>query len=187
MSRRVRLLVTLDLAVRRGAVTERLRAVHALAGDEVEASVTAGGGATSRRIPLSDWAAELERTCLVRIPAPAPAPPPDGPGLPWDLVVGTGAALAGHRTDLFDELVGRAEDLHRDQVRQWHRATLGRLRVVGVLPSRRVGRVSWFLVADGWRALTPYLAGGTAMLRLERRRPEDLPVDIARWAAEVAR
>jgi hypothetical protein len=72
-------------------------------------------------------------------------------------------------------------------VRQWHRATLGRLRVVGVLPSRRVGRVSWLLVADGWRALTPYLAGGTAMLRLERRRPEDLPVDVARWAAEVAR
>jgi hypothetical protein len=187
MSGGLDLLVTVDLAIRRGRTTERLRAVHALRGGEVETAVTTADAATSSRIAAREWAGELERTCRVRVPAPAPAPPADGPDLPWDLVVGTGAALAEQRTDLFDALVGRADGRHQEQVRHVHRATLGRLRAVGLLPSRRVGRVSWLLVADGWRALTPYVAHGTPMVRLERRRPGDLAVDVARWAAEVAR
>ncbi len=183
--------VDLDLAVRRGRHDARLHARHELRGSTVRATATAGGEVEDVRFDVRLWRVELARTCRVAIPDGATAAPPDGLALPWDLVVGTGAALAERRPDLYDELVARADSALREPVRRLHRA-VGRLRVVGTLPTRsRVGWVSWVLFADGWRALTPVVERGSAgprpMLRLEARRPEDLARDVARWAAEVPR
>jgi hypothetical protein len=185
------LLVTVDLAVRRGRATDRTRVQHALWGDVVE-TVAAVGHVPVRHLDVHEWPGELGRLCRVAVPADAPRPPADGPDLPWDLVVGTGAALAQHRPDLYDELLARADDRVRMQVGRLHRATVGRLRSVAGLPhSRRVGWISWLLFADGWRALTPYLdrgpGGSCPMVRLERRWADDLARDVARWATGVRR
>jgi hypothetical protein len=183
--------VDLDLAVRRGPYDARLHARHELRGSTVHATATAGGEVEDIRFDVRLWRSELARACRVPIPDDAPAPPPDGLVLPWDLVVGTGATLGEHRPELYDELAARADSALRGPLRRLH-AAVGRLRVVGTLPARtRIGWVTWVLHADGWRALTPYVdrgaAGSRAMLRLERRRPEDLAREVARWAAEVPR
>ena len=188
------LVVDLDLAVRAGRRTRRLRVRHALAGNTVRAIATDGDRVERSRFQISDWAARLISACWVDIPtAERPtaecSPMPEGHGLPWDLVVGTGAALAAHRPDLYDELLARGGAQLDGRVRRLH-ASLGRLRVVGIVPGRRrIGWISWALQPDGWRALTPYVesgpAGGRRMVRVEHRQPEDLPRQVARWAAMV--
>ncbi len=184
------LLVDLDLAVRRDRWVDRFRARHILRGRTVTL-VTADGGVEVRTVDVRDWRSELARACRVTAPDDAPTPPRSDLELPWDLVVGTGAALATHRQDLYAELLARADDSVRDQLGRLHDATVGRLRAVGTVPGRRrIGWVAWVLYADGWRALTPYPAAGLAcsrpMVRLERRRPDDLAHDVACWAAGVA-
>lgn len=179
--------IDLDLVVRYGHDEARLHARHELRGADVHAVASAGGRTEDRRYAAEHWRAELTRACRVRIPADA-GPGPDPVALPWDLVVGTGLALAQHRTDLYDELVGRAAGTGvRESLRRLHAAS-GRLRAVGIAPGRaRVGWVTWVLHGDGWRALTPYAAPGPTgprpMLRLERRRPDDLVQEVARWVA----
>jgi hypothetical protein len=185
------LCVDLDVTVRQGRSDTRLHARHELRGATVRVRTTAGGDVEDIHVGTGRWRAELARACRVRIPDDAPTPPADGVVLPWDLVVGTGAALAAHRTDLYDELVGRADAVLHEPLRRVHRAA-GRLRAVGTLPARaRVGWVTWVLFADGWHALTPYVDGGPVaarpMLRVERRRPDDLARDVARWAAAMSR
>jgi hypothetical protein len=191
MTTDLRVDLDLDLALRHGPYAARLHARHELRGSTVHATATAGGEVEDRRFGVRLWRSELARACRVTIPDDAPAPPSDGPALPWDLVVGTGAALAARRPDLYDVLVAATDPAQREALRRLHRA-VGRLRVVGTLPARtRIGWVTWVLHADGWRALTPYVergaAGSRAMLRLERRRPEDLALEVARWVAEVPR
>jgi len=137
-------------------------------------------------IDARDWRAELGRVCRVPVLADAPPPPEAGPDLPWDLVVGAGAARARHRPDLAAALLARADTPIRGQVDQLLVSAVGRLRAVGMQPSRRrIGVVSWLLFADGWRALTSHLGTGfdgpRAMLRLEPRAPEDLAREVARW------
>jgi hypothetical protein len=107
-------------------------------------------------------------------------------------VLGTGAARSAHREDLYAELLGRAAPGAREGVERLHVATCGRLRAVGTAPGgRRVGWLAWVLFADGWHALTPCVAGTPAspgaMVRIERREPDDLAHDVARWAAGVVR
>jgi hypothetical protein len=187
----VDLLVDVDVAVRRGSSVTRVRARHILRGRTVTL-VTADGEVRRRTVDVREWRSELASACRVVAPDPAPTPPPTGLELPWDLVVGTGAALTAHRQDLYGELLARADDSVRDELGRLHRAALGRLRAVGTAPGRRrIGCVAWVLYADGWRAFTPYLGadmtGSRAMVRLERRRPEDLAHEVARWAAGVAR
>lgn len=182
------LVVVLDLAVRRGRATTRVRACHALQEHRVDTLLVAGDDMTRASLDVSTWRTELGRVCRVTVPSDAPPPPADGPDLPWDVVVGSGAALAGHRPELKAELLARVDAPLRRQVDRLHTATVGRLRVVGMAPSRRrFGRLSWLLFADGWRALTPYAGSGAdgprPMLRLERRKPEDLARDVARWVA----
>jgi hypothetical protein len=182
------LVLVVDLALSRGSATTRVRTCHSWQGRRVEVLRVAGGETWRESIDVRKWGRELERICQVPVPDDVPPPPPDEPDLPWDLVVGTGAAFARHRADLAAELLARVDAPLRAQVDRLHRATLGRLRVVGTVPSRRrVGRLSWVLFADGWRALTPYAGSGPdgprAMLRLERRAPEDLARDVARWVA----
>ena len=182
------LVVDVDLVVRRGRKTTRLRARHALRGQTVQAVATDGERVEVSAFGVSDWPARLARACAAAAPPTGSAPAPDRPGLPWDLVVGTGAALSDDRPDLYDELIAR--DARFDEpVRRLH-ASLGRLRVVGVVPGRRrIGWISWVLQAEGWRALTPYVErgpdGARRMIRVEPRRPEDLPHEIGRWAALV--
>jgi hypothetical protein len=180
------LLVTVDLALRRGGATERTAVRHVLRGEVVEAAEA--GDIRPHRLDVAAWRAELGRLCRVDVPDGAPTPPADAPDLPWELVVGTETSLAQNRPDLYDELLARVDTPLRRQAGRLHRATVGRLRAVAVGPQDRVGWVSWVLVADGWRALTPYAgSGGTAMVRLERRGPDDLARQVARWVAGVRR
>ncbi len=197
------LLVTVDLAVRRGpGRLARLRARHGVRAERVTAVSTALSGVVEiARLDLHDWQAELARAVTVT-PSGADLPPP-APELllPWDLLVGTGAARARHRPEVYDVLVARAVGSCRagdraldlagchDQLRRLHAAT-GRMRAVGVGPGgsrSRVGWVSWLLVADGWRALTPTVCDHRAMVRVEPRRPTDLAIDAARWLAAARR
>ena len=67
----------------------------------------------------------------------------------------------------------------------------GRLRVLAADVSGPatsvVGVVSWVLVADGWRALTPHRVDGAARVDVRRVEPEDLAADLAPVLAEVTR
>jgi hypothetical protein len=201
----VRLLVDVDVVVGRGEREERRGARYAWCGRVVHALTWCGSaGVESATFEVAGWQHELARTCRVAPPTPPEVPPDPGLELPWDLVVGTSAALARHRTDLYDVLVARADGsvtaagrplgvaaVHT-QVLRLHRAAVGRLRCTGTVPSsRRMGWVSWVRYADGWRALTPYAGaavdGARPMVRLEPRRPDDLARDVARWATAVAR
>jgi hypothetical protein len=182
------LVVDLELAVRRGRTVERRRARHALRGRSVHVLDSTQGGIRARWVDVRAWPAELADACRVSAPVDRTTPPEDGALLPWDLVVGTGAALATDRPDLFAELVAQTDDRAREQLGRLHRATRGRLRVVGLVPGRRrVGWVSWVLVPGGWCSLTPCHSdrrdGPRAMVRLERRSPDDLAREVARWAA----
>jgi hypothetical protein len=198
------LLVDLDLAVRReSGATARLQARHGLRDGSVTAIATALTHEVEvARFGLVHWQSELARCAVVTPPARSPAPPARSLELPWDLLVGTGAALARHRSEVYDVLVARAVGSVRagaevldaagchEQVRLVHHSVVGRLRMVGAgrTPGGRrgVGWVSWLLFADGWRALTPYAGSGPsdagrAMVRIEPRRPADLGLAVARW------
>jgi hypothetical protein len=180
------LVVVLDLAVRRGSATSRVRACHSLQGRQVHVLRVTGDDVTRDSIDVRDWHAELGRVCRVPVRTDAPPPPEARLDLPWDLVVGTGVARSRHRPDLAAALLARLDAPLRGQVDQLLVSAVGRLRAVGMHPSRRrIGVVSWLLFADGWRALTPHLGAGVngprAMLRLEPRAPEDLGREVARW------
>lgn len=189
--RPVDLMVDLDLAVRHRRSVTRVRARHLLSGRSVTL-VTAGPEVSVRIVDARDWRSELTCLCPLVVPADAPIPPRSDRELPWDLVVGTGAALATRRQDLYADLLARADDSVRDQLGPLHLATVGRLRAVGTGPGRRrIGWVAWLLYADGWRALTPCTVAGEGvprpMVRLEPRQPDDLAHDVARWAAGAVR
>ncbi len=182
------LVVDLELAVRRGRTVEHRRARHALRGHSVHVLESHQGGVRARWVDVGAWPGELADACRVSAPDDRATPPDDGALIPWDLVVGGGAALAADRPDLYAELTAQTDDGARDQLGRLHRATLGRLRAVGLVPGRRrIGWVSWVLVPGGWCSLTPCHSDrrdrARAMVRLERRSPDDLARDVARWAA----
>lgn len=196
------LVVTLDLAVRRGpSGPARLHGLHGVRGDRVTAVSTAFTGVVElTRHDLARWQDELARAVTVSSPGAAPPPRP-GLLIPWDLLVGTAAARARHRPEVYDVLVARALgachagnrelDLAgcHEQLRRLH-GSPGRLRVVGAGSSgtrRRIGWVSWLLFADGWHALTPTVRDHRPMVRLEPRDPADLASEAAVWLAEVRR
>jgi hypothetical protein len=191
----VRLLVDVDVAVRGDRGEQRHSTRHAWCGTVVH--VVEASPLETRTFDVAEWQRELADICRVAARPKAATPPAPDLEVPWDLVLGTGAALERHRPDLYDVLVARADgsvgvagrplglpDIHA-QVQRLHHAVLGRLRCTGTVPSsRRIGWVSWLLFADGWLALTPY-AGGVGerpMVRLEPRSPDDLAYDVARWA-----
>ena len=195
----MRLLVDVDVVVRGDRGEEPRSTRHALCGTVVHA--VEATGLEMRSFDVAEWQHELAGICRVEAPHSASAPPSPGLEMPWDLVLGIGAALEHNRPDLYDVLVARAEGsvsvagrplgpaaVHA-QVLRLHHTVAGRLRCTGTVPSsRRVGWVSWLLYADGWRALTPYAGGvGRArpMVRLEPRSPDDLAYDVARWAVAL--
>jgi hypothetical protein len=186
------LVVDLDLAVRRDGSVARTRSRHVLQGRTVRVITTDEGGLRVRMLDVRAWRSELAQACRVRAPCPAVSAPDPGLELPWDLVVGTGRALRDRRADVYAELMARARPSVRDELALVHRGTTGRLRAVGAMPGRRrIGWVSWVLLADGWQALTPYVTdeptGRRAMVRLEGRRPEDLAREVARWMSGAGR
>ena len=198
--------VDLDLAARAAAGGSRLHVGYAQQGSRVAAVVASDG--TAVRVLVLDvdhWQAELEERLCLPMPATPPPPPARVLELPWDLAVGTGAAVARHRPEAYDVLVARDAgavrvdgavlDLPdtREHLRRLHHGVLARLQAVGFGERggrRRVGWTSWLLFGDGWRELTPYVArsaGGDrrAMVRCEPRRPADLALRVARWAVAV--
>jgi len=184
----VDLVVDVDLAVRREASMTRLRARHILRDGRVHANTSDGDGVCSRTLDVRAWRSELARLCRVAGAGQTPSAPVPEMELPWELVIGTGRALRAGRADVYAELLGRERTPVADELAMLHSATVGRLRAVGILPSRgRIGWVSWLLFPDGWRALTPCVATDhrvcRPVVRLERRQPEDLGHDVARWAS----
>jgi len=197
--------VDLDLATRSPGGS-RLHVGYARRGSRVAAVVASGDAAPEVLVlAVEDWQAELERRLLVPLPADVPPAPDRVLDLPWDLVVGTGAAVARHRPQVYDALVARDAGAVRvdgtlldlpqtcEQLRRLHHGVLARLQAVGFgerRGRRRVGWTSWLLFGDGWRELTPYAgrsAGGDrrAMVRVEPRRPADLAAQVARWSVAV--
>jgi hypothetical protein len=198
--------VDLDLATRSGSGRARLHVGYALHGARVAAMVAHGSDPAQVRIlDVDHWQTELETRLRLPIPRAAPPPPARVLDLPWDLLVGTGAALARHRPEVYDALVardagavrvdGRVLDLPGtcDQLRRLHHSVLARLQAIGSGERRGrrcVGWTSWLLFGDGWRELTPYAGrsgpgGHRAMVRIEPRRPADLAALVARWDIEV--
>lgn len=200
------LLVTVDLAARRAGRVGRLRARHGVRGDQVTAVSTSFTGEVEIvRLDLAGWCEKLTRTLTVAAPETAAdvpvSPPTPAVLLPWELLIGTGAARARHRPEVYDVLVaravgsctsgGRTLDLPgcHAELRRLHAAT-GRMRATGagVGPQGpRLGTASWVLLAEGWHALVPVAEAGRAMVRVEQRRPADLAVDAATWLAAVRR
>jgi hypothetical protein len=187
--------VVVDLAHRDGS---RRRARYGLRGRQVTALATHGDAVGATMFDVSRWQSELAR--LIEPPAREPAGPAPMAGLelPWDLMVGSGTALRCRRSDLYDALVARAVGLvsvrgHpvpptacHEQLRRLHHSVLARMRATGT-GRGRIGWLSWLRYPDGWLALAPYVApdldGPRAMVRLEPRMPEQLGVEVARWAA----
>ena len=182
-------LVDLDRAVG----SDRLHAWHRFTRGRVTALTATAAGLELDRFPAAGWQRELARLVTVPAPTTTPAePPPSELDLPLELLLGTGEALRLGREDVAAELVRRqGAGLDPVRLRRLHTACLGRVRAVvsgvGSSGARRVGWVSWILFVDGWRALTPYASGGTAMVRVHRVEPPWLGVEVARLLTLVRR
>jgi hypothetical protein len=198
--------VDLDVATRAGSAGSRLHVGYALRETRVAAVVALDTDPVEvLALDVDQWQDELESRLRVPLPAEVPPPPARLVELPWDLLVGTGAALAGRRREVYDELVARDAGAVRvdgavldlagthEQLRRLHQGVLARLQAVGSGSRggrRRVGWTSWLLFGDGGRELTPYSGrapggGRRAMVRVEPRRSADLVARVARWAVEV--
>jgi hypothetical protein len=198
--------VDLDLALCEGSEGSRLHVCYALHEGRVAALAASGSAPVELRVfDISGWQSELESRLVVPASSQAPTPPARTVELPWDLLVGTGQALARRRPGAYDELVAREPGTVRadgvmldlaaahEQLRRLHHGVLARLQAVcsGIRSGRRrIGWTSWLLYADGWRELTPYVGrmpdgAGRSMVRVEPRRPTDLAAQVARWAVAV--
>lgn len=194
--------VTVDLAVRRGpGRVVRLRSRQGVHRQRVTSVTTAFTGVVEvARLDLASWPDELART--VTVPEAQVGPGPSGPDLlvPWALLVGSGAARARHRPELYDALLARATGSCRagdrdlglpecHEVLRRLRSATGRMRAVGAGPFSppRLGWVTWLLLDDGWHALSPTVRDGRPMVVVAARRPPALAVDAARWLAAVRR
>src|SRR3954471_13183740 len=109
------LLVDLELTVRQGRSPAHRRARHILSGRSVTL-VSAGAETRIRTVDVREWRSELADARRVPTQDEAPTAPDSGLELPWDLVVGTGAAWAAHRPDLHAALVARADASLREHV-----------------------------------------------------------------------
>lgn len=194
------LLVTVDVVTSGAGRTARVRVQHGIRGDRVTSVAASGTGvAEVSHLSLAEWPAELARTVTLPFGA-ADAPTPDLV-LPWELLVGSGAARARHRPDVYDVLVARAVGACRadgrvldlagchEQLRRLH-AAAGRMRATGAGRRghrQRLGLASWVLLGRGWHALVPVTEEGRAMVRVEPRRPADLATAAAAWLAAVRR
>jgi hypothetical protein len=138
--------------------------------------------------PHDRWPAELAE--VMAVPEPPDRRPPDLQ-LPFELLLGSGEGLRLGRDDVLAELIHRHDTaLDARQVTSLHTDSLGRLRAlvagVGRSGARNVGWLSWTLLPDGWRALTPYTDNTGAMVRVHPVEPRRLDAEIAALASRVS-
>lgn len=150
------------------------------------------------------WPGELARA--VALPEDTPlgdSALPDLVDLPYELLDAGAEALGSGRADLLTTLVAHHSGASRDGsgsplddalvgqlVSGLVGETQGRLRaLVADIDGGGdvVGVVSWALLADGWRVLSPHHDGTTRRVEVRRVAPSDLAATLAPVLAEVAR
>jgi hypothetical protein len=195
--------VDVDVSVRRDDAARGFAQLHSRQGlrrGRVTALSAAGGGIELAWFDDDHWQSELARAASVSPPVGSPEPPLPRLDLPLDAALAGGEALRTGRGDVFEELVARSvgvartpdgvlsrPDLHAQLVRL-HRSTVGRLRVSVAAAhdgTARAGWVSWLLMADGWRSLTPVGLAGERFVRVEPAVPLDLGRQVAALVTAV--
>jgi hypothetical protein len=204
----VGLLATPDLALDIGVVANLVQSKgwHRQSGQAVATLSTVDGVVFELAwFPTGSWTTELARVAVIpedltlhesTVPAHV--------DLPYELADAAGEAVRSSRADLVNVLAAR----HAGEVYDAEGAPLteaetgrvlaaltsearGRLRVLAADVSGEetsvVGVVSWLLVADGWRALTPHRQDGKPRVAVRRVEPGDLATDLAPVLAEVTR
>ncbi len=168
----------------------RLRCRHGLRGDRVASTAWAGGAVEVAAYGAEHWQTELARAADVPLPAGARPPQEEVVEVPLETLLATGEALRTGRVDLLDELVRRAEPDDparlREQVVRLHAESTGRLLATVARRdggTSRVGWVTWLLLPDGWRSLTPVLRLGRPTVRLAPTTRMDLGADVAALVA----
>jgi hypothetical protein len=204
----VGLLAAPRLALEIDVVADQVQAKawHRQAGDAVATLSTVDGVVFELAwFPTASWPAELGRVAVVpedlaRHESAVPA----RVDLPYELADAAAEALRSSRADLVAVLASRhAGAVHdgdgtplgeADTARALAALSTearGRLRVltadVAGDQTSVVGVVSWVLLADGWRALTPHRVDDVARVDVRRVEPEDLAADLAPVLAEVSR
>jgi hypothetical protein len=204
----VGLLATPDLALDIDVVADQVQAKawHRQAGEAVATLSTVDGIVFELAwFPTGSWPTELARVAAIpedlslnesAVPAHA--------DLPYELADAAGEAVRSSRADLVAVLSARhagevydaeGTPLTEVEIGQLLAALTsearGRLRVLAADTSGEetsvVGVVSWVLLADGWRALTPHRRDGTARVVVHTVEPGDLAGDLAPVLAEVTR
>lgn len=188
-----------------GGGVGQLSAWHRLAGSRVTTVSSSAAGCELAWFDARWWAPSLaalvaEPAGHVTASAGATTGPMPGLLVPLELLPALGEARRSGREDLVDELVARApgpvsrdhpghvlpEADARAQLRLVGGGVSGRLRAVVAGPATRtIGLVSWVLVADGWRELTPVRSGTVPLVRLDPVPPEALAARVARLVMEV--
>jgi hypothetical protein len=204
----VGLLATPELALDIDVVANQVQAKgwHRQAGRAVATLSTVDGIVFELAwFPTASWPAELGR--VAEVPEDITLHESTVPAhvdLPYELADAAGEALHSSRADLVDLLAAR----HAGEVHDAEGAPLsevetgqvlaaltfearGRLRVLAADVSGDetsvVGVVSWLLLADGWRALTPHRTDGTPRVAVRAVEPGDLATHLAPVLAEVTR
>ena len=174
-----------------------LHEVEAVGADRLWVTSTALDAAleydmTTGALHRSHWPRELEH--LVTVPAGHGPAPDTELTLPFELLLGSAAAVREHRPPVLAELLARhpmsgpdrtplRATAAAEQVRLLHTVERGRLRVTVVgrgEGARTLGLVTWVLYADGWRALVPATADGVAVVHVVSTDPGALGAAVAR-------
>lgn len=204
----VGLLATPHLALEIDVVADQVQAKawHRQKGEAVATLSTVDGIVFELAwFPTSSWHGELARVAV--IPEDLSIHESGVPhrfDVPYELADAASEALRSSRSDLLSVLVARHDGAVLDDqgtrlgtgdtgraLAALGSETRGRLRVLAADVSGEeptvVGVVSWVLVADGWRSLTPHRVGDVARVEVRRVEPEDLAGDLAPVLAEVVR
>ena len=195
--------VRLDLGVRRPATPQgvgRFTGWHLHGGDRITA-ISMIGGPELELAWFADAHWQRELAHLVAAPAdPDGESPAPALTVPYELLLGSGAALRQQRPAVLADLLTRHRDrvlgpdgvplaaaAAAEQVRLLHTAERGRLQVTvaGIIAGaaagdRTLGLLTWALFPDGWRALLPLTVGGLPHVRVETVAPLTLGVLVAR-------
>ncbi|MDP2772772.1 MAG: hypothetical protein Q8O61_04370 [Nocardioides sp.] len=195
--------LALDLDVVAGTV--QAKAWHRQSGDAVATLATVDGIVFELAwFPNAHWPSELARVAVIpedlelRVSAV-----PDLVDLPYELVDAAIEAAASSRSDVLPVLASQ----HADAVLGPDGRSLGESEVVAVLTALSgeangrvramvadissgsttvVGVLSWVLLADGWRALSPHESDGGLRVRVQRVEAGDLAPHLAPVLTEVS-
>ena len=204
----VGLLATPRLALDVDVVADHVqgKAWHRQAGEAVATLSTVDGIVFELAwFPTASWPAELGRVAVIPEDLTLrESSVPEQADLPYELADAAAEALRSSRDDLVTVLAARhagevldgggtplTEVATGRLLAALAAETRGRLRVMAADVSGEetsvVGVVSWVLLADGWRALTPHRSGGSPRVAVRKVEPDDLAADLAPVLAEVTR